>query len=87
MMRVSVVASCAWAGSSAKARRQSSDQLRHEQQRHDQQHGLHGEEKCEDAIGKQRRRRRPTAAEHLTIGGHEGRIERALGEDRPEMIG
>ena len=41
----------------------------------------------EDAVGEQLRRRLAALAMDMRIGRHERRVEGALGENRPEMIG
>ena len=65
---------------------EQNDHLRHEQPRHHQQDHLHREQQREDAVGKE-----PGAGLVLSvdmrIGGHEGGIEGAFGEDGAEMIG
>jgi hypothetical protein len=70
-----------------KARRQQADHGRREQERDREQHRLGGEQQGEDAIRKDARRVRPAALTDARIGGHEGGVERPLGENGAEMVG
>ena len=69
------------------ARRQHRDHRRREDQRDREQHRLHDEQQREDAVGEQLRRVGAGLLADARIGGHEGGVERAFGEDRAEMIG
>ena len=70
-----------------KAGRQDAHRLRHEQPGHHQQNHLRQKQQREDAIGEQPRRDLAALAVDMGIGRHERGVERALGKDRPEMIG
>ena len=67
-------------------RRQNAHHLRHERQRDGEQHQLRQKQQREDAVGEQLRRGLTLLAVDMRIGRHEGSVERALGEDRPEVI-
>jgi hypothetical protein len=66
--------------------REQRDRLRHEQPRHHQQHELARKQQREDAVGEQPRRHATALVLHMSIGGNEGGVERALRENRPEVI-
>ncbi len=68
------------------AGRQQRDHRRREQQREREQHGLHGDQHGEDAVGEQARRVGAALVADSRIGGNERRVERALGEDGAEMV-
>ena len=70
----------------AEAGRQQIDHPGRESKRRREQHDLHRQQQREDAIGEQPRRIRAARAADPRIGRHEGGVERALGEDRAEMV-
>ena len=61
--------------------------LRHEQPGGDQQHHLRQEQQREDAVGEQLRRSFALLTMDMRVSRHERGIERALGENRAEVIG
>ena len=71
----------------AKARREQVYEERREDERQDQQKNLRGEQQGEDAAGKFSCFRRALGLEHARVGGHEGRVERALAENGAKVIG
>ena len=87
MIRVSSTASSPRTGSAENPGARMRDHLRHEQPGDDQQHQLRQKQQGEDAVGKQPRRCLAALAMDMRIGRHERRVEGALGENRPEMIG
>jgi len=70
----------------AEAGRQHVDNRRREQQRHREQHHLARQQQSENAVGEKARALRPVLLADAGIGGHEGGVEGALGEDGAEMV-
>ena len=70
-----------------KSWRQNRDHLRHEETGDGQQYQLGQKQQGKDANGEQSGGRRPALAVDMRVGRHERRIEGALGENRPEVIG
>ena len=69
------------------ARRQKVDDGGREQQRPAEQQDLAGQQQRQDTVGKQPGPLRPVLLADAGIGRHEGGVERALGENRAEMVG
>jgi hypothetical protein len=69
------------------AGREELDHRRGEHQRDGEEHELDRKQQREDAIREQRRRPGALGRADARIGRHEGRVERALGENGAEMIG
>ena len=86
-MRVSSTASAKRPGSSAKPGASSEITAGVKSERDREQHDLAREQQREDAVGEQLGRIGAALLADARIGRHEGGVERALGEDRAEMIG
>src|SRR4029077_17338306 len=68
------------------ARRQEFDRLRRERERQRQQNDLRSEKQRKDPVAELFRRAGALLGANARIGGDEGRIEGALGENRAKMI-
>ena len=87
-MRVSSTASAKRPGSLLKPGASSVDHAGRERERDREQHELADQQQREDVVGEQFRDATGAAgAANAGIGRHERRVERALGEDRAEMVG
>ena len=73
-------------GARGEARRNQTDERRHEEERQDEDDRLGAEKQREDAVGKPMRRRGSAFGFRLGVARHIGRVERAFPEDRAEMV-